>query len=81
MCVDFTDLNKACPKHSSPSKIDKLLDAMAGHALLSFIDIVSGYHQIPLHPEDQEKIPFMTDRGLYYYKVMPFGIKNTGAIY
>jgi len=61
VCVDFTDLNKACPKHSSPSKIDKLLDAMAGHALLSFMDAFSGYHQIPLCPDDQEKTAFVID--------------------
>jgi len=49
MCVDFTDLNKACPKDSySLSKIDKLVDITGGHALLSFIDAFSGYHQIPL---------------------------------
>ena len=65
MCVDFADLNKACPKDSYPLlKIDKLVDATVGHALLSFIDAFSGYHQIPLCPEDQKKIAFITDRGL-----------------
>ena len=73
MCVDFADLNKACPKDSYPLlKIDKLVDATVGHALLSFIDAFSGYHQIPLCPEDQKKIAFITDRGLRYYKMMPF---------
>jgi len=82
MCVDFTDLNKACPKDSYPlPKIDKLVDATAGHALLSFMDAFSGYHQIPLCPEDQEKTAFITDRGLHCYKVMPFGLKNAGATY
>ena len=62
MCVDFTDLNKVCPKdsHTLP-KIDKLVDATAGHALLSFMDSFLGYHQIPLCPEDQEKIAFVTN--------------------
>jgi len=51
--VDFTDLNKACPKDSYPlPKIDKLVDAKAGHALLSFMDTFFGYHQIPLCPND-----------------------------
>jgi len=62
MCIDFTNLNKACPKDSYPlPKIDKLVDAMAGYALLSFIDAFSRYHQIPLYLEDQEKILFITD--------------------
>ena len=82
MCVDFTDLNKACPKDSYPlPKIDKLVDATAEHALLSFMDAFSGYHQIPLHPEDEEKTAFITDRGLHCYKVMPFGLKNAGTTY
>ena len=82
MCVDFTDLNKACPKDSYPLlKIDKLVDATAGKALPSFMDAFSGYHQIPLCPEDQEKTAFITDRGLHYYRVMPFGLKNARATY
>jgi len=80
MCVDFIDLNKACPKDSYLlSKIDKLVDATAGHALLSFMDDFSGYHQVPLCPEDQEKTAFIIYRGLYCYKMMPFGLKNAGA--
>jgi len=56
MCIDFIDLNEACPKDSYPLlRIDKLVDAMARHALLSFVDAFSGYHQIPLCQEDQEK--------------------------
>ena len=82
ICVDFTDLNKACPNDSYPlPKIDKLVDAMAGHALLSFMDAFSGYHQVALCPEDQEKTAFITDRDLHCYKVMPFGLKNAGASY
>jgi len=82
MCVDFTDVNKACPKDSYPlPKIDKLVDATTGHALLSFMDAFSGYLQIPLYLDDQEKTAFITDRGLHCYKMMPFGLKNAGAIY
>jgi len=63
MFVDFTDLNKACPKDSYPlPKIDKLVDTTAGHALLRFMDAFSGYHQIPLCPEDQEKTTFITNQ-------------------
>ena len=82
MCVDLTDLNKACPKDSYPlPKIEKLVDAMAGQALPNFMDAFSGYHQIPLYPEDQEKTAFITDRGLHCYKVMPFSLQNAGATY
>ncbi|KAH9751207.1 Ribonuclease H [Citrus sinensis] len=82
MCVDFTDLNKACPKDSFPlPRIDQLVDATAGHELLSFMDAYSGYNQIRMHEPDQEKIVFITDRGLYCYKVMPFGLKNARATY
>ena len=61
--IDYTDLHKACPKDSYPlPKIDKLVDATAGHALLSFRDALSGYHQILICPEDQENTVFVTYR-------------------
>ncbi|KAL5563843.1 hypothetical protein UlMin_033590 [Ulmus minor] len=82
VCVDFTDLNKACPKDSFPlPRIDQLVDATAGHELLSFMDAYSGYNQIRMHQPDQEHTAFLTDQGLYCYKVMPFGLKNAGATY
>ncbi|XP_021844901.2 uncharacterized protein [Spinacia oleracea] len=82
MCVDYTDLNKACPKDSFPlPKIDRLVDSTAGHAMMSFMDAYSGFHQIPLWPEDQEKTSFVTEQGLYCYKVMPFGLKNAPATF
>ncbi|KAK4848380.1 hypothetical protein QYF36_012250 [Acer negundo] len=82
VCIDFTDLNKACPKDSFPlPHIDMLVDATAGHDLLSFMDAYSGYNQILMHPDDQEKTAFVTERGTFYYKVMSFGLKNTGATY
>ena len=63
MCVDYTDLNKACPKDSYPlPKIDNLVDSTAGHALMSFMDAYSGFHQIPLWKKDQEKTAFVTDQ-------------------
>ena len=78
MCVDFTDLNKACPKDSFPlPRIDQLVDSTAGHKLLSFMDAFSRYNQILMDEEDQEKTSFVTNQGLYCYKVMPFGLKNT----
>ena len=82
MCVDFTDLNKACPKDSFPlPRIDQLVDSTAGHKLLTFMDAFSGYNQIRMVEEDQEKTSFITSQGLYCYKVMPFGLKNAGATY
>ena len=82
MCVDFTDLNKACSKDSFPlPMIDQLVDSIAGHKLLTFMDAFSGYNQIKMAEEDQEKTAFITSQGLYCYKVMPFGLKNAGATY
>ncbi|KAI5321259.1 hypothetical protein L3X38_030330 [Prunus dulcis] len=82
MCQDYTDLNKACSKDSFPlRRIDQLVDATAGHELLSFMDAYSGYNQIFMHPPDSEHTAFITDKGLYCYNVMPFGLKNAGATY
>ena len=82
MCVDFTNLNKDCPKDSFPlPRIDQLVDSTTGHKLLAFMDAFSGYNQIKMVKEDQEKTAFITSQGLYCYKVMPFGLKNAGATY
>ena len=82
MCIDFKKLNKACPKDSYPlPRIDQLVDATSGHELLTFMDAFFGYNQIRMASEDEEKIAFITNRGLYCYRVMPFGLKNAGATY
>ncbi|XP_072088112.1 uncharacterized protein [Arachis hypogaea] len=82
MCVDFTDLNKACPKDAYPlPSIDTLVDNSCGYGTLSFMDAYSGYNQIFMHPSDQEKTAFITEYGNYCYNVMPFGLKNAGATY
>ncbi|XP_021740879.1 uncharacterized protein LOC110707181 [Chenopodium quinoa] len=82
MCVDFTNLNRACPKDFYPlPRIDQLVDSTSGHALLSFMDAFSGYHQIFMHPDDRAKTAFVTSVGVYNYKMMPFGLKNAGATY
>ncbi|KAI3678508.1 hypothetical protein L6452_37803 [Arctium lappa] len=82
VCIDFTDLNKACPKDPFPlPHIDSMVDATAGHELLTFMDAYSGYNQILMHSDDQKKIAFVTDKGIYCYKVMPFGLKNAGSTY
>ena len=80
--VDFTDLNRACPKDSYPlPNIDRLVKSTAGNEMLTFMDEFSGYNQIMMHPDDHEKTAFIPDRGTYCYKVMSFGLKNAGATY
>ena len=82
VCVDYTDLNKACTKDSFPlSRIDQIVDIAVGQGILSFLDAFSRYHQIPMHPLDVEKTTFITSHELYSYNVMPFGLENTGATY
>ncbi|XP_073064080.1 uncharacterized protein [Primulina eburnea] len=82
MCVDFRDLNKACPKDCYPlPRIDQLVDSTAGHQYLCLMDAYQGYHQIPLAEEDQDKVSFITSEGTFCYVVMPFGLKNAGATY
>ena len=82
MCIDFTDLNDACPKDCFPlPRIDTLIDATAGHEMLSFMDGFSGYNQIKMHKDDVAKVSFVTDFGVYCYLVMAFGLKNAGATY
>ena len=82
MCIDFAYLNKACPKDNYPlPRIDQLVDATLGHELLTFMNTFSDYNQIRMAPEDEKKTTFITDRDLYCYKIMPFGLKNASAIY
>jgi len=82
MCVDYTDLNRACPKDTYPlPNIDKLVDNSSCYKLLSLMDAYSGYNQIPMAEEDKKETAFMTEAGNYYYNVMPFGLQNAGATY
>ena len=82
MCVDFIDLNKACPKDSYPlPSIDTLVDSASGCKMLSFLNAFSGYNQIKMHPRDEGKMAFMTETCCYCYKVMLFGLKNAGTTY
>ncbi|GAU47210.1 hypothetical protein TSUD_403510, partial [Trifolium subterraneum] len=71
MCVDYTDLNRACPKYAYPLPcIDRLVDNSSGFKLLSFLDAYSGYNQIPMAVADRTKTAFMTESGNYYYNDM-----------
>jgi hypothetical protein len=82
ICVDYTDLNKHCPKDPfGLPRIDPIVNSTAESALLSFLDCYSGYHQITLKEEDQSKTSFITLFGAYCYKTMSFGLKNAGATY
>ena len=82
MCIDYTDLNKHCPKDPFCLPwIDKVVDSTAGCELLSFLDCYFGYHQISLKEEDQIKMSFITPFGAYCYTTMSFGLKNTRATY
>ena len=82
VCVDFTDLNRACLKDLFPMlKIDQLVDATYGHPRMSFLDAFQGYHQIALATEDQEKTTFISPDANFHYTVMSFGIKNAGVTY
>ena len=75
-------MNKACPKDSFPvPKIDQMIDATAGFDRPNFLDAYSGYNQIILVEEDQEKTVFVTERGIYCFMVMPFKLKNIGTTY
>jgi hypothetical protein len=80
MCIDFTDLNKACPKDEFPlPRIDSLVDAVASSELMSLLDCYSGYHQIWMKKEDELKTSFITPSGTYCYLRMPEGLKNAGG--
>jgi hypothetical protein len=82
MCVDYTSLNKACPKVPfSLPRIDQIIDSTAGCELLSFRDAYSGYHQIKMKESDQLATSFITPFGMYCYITMPFGLRNAGATY
>ncbi|XP_059277852.1 uncharacterized protein LOC132032053 [Lycium ferocissimum] len=82
VCVDFRDLNNACPKDEFPLPIIELMiDATTGYEAMSFMDGSSGYNQIRMSPKDEELTAFRTPKGIYCYKVMPFGLKNAGATY
>ncbi|XP_066163886.1 uncharacterized protein [Oryza sativa Japonica Group] len=82
MCVDFTNLNKACPKDDFPMpRIDQLVDSTAGCKLMSFLDAYSGYHQIHMNPADIPKTAFITPFGTFSHLRMPFGLRNAGATF
>jgi hypothetical protein len=82
MCIDYTSLNKACPKDEYPlPRIYQIIDSTASCELLSFLDAYSCYHQIRLIINDEEKTTFITSFEIFYYTKMTFKLKNGGATY
>jgi hypothetical protein len=82
MCIDYTSLNKTCPKDEYPlPRICQIVDPTASCELLSFLDAYSGYHQISPAIDDEEKTTFITTFGIFCYTKMAFGLKNGGATY
>jgi len=82
MCVDYTGLKRVCPRDAYPlPNIDRLVDGAAGNKVLSFLDAYFGYNQIPMASSDMHKTAFIMDDANYFYRVMPFSLKNVGATY
>jgi hypothetical protein len=82
MCIDFTSLNKACPKDNFPlPRIDKIVDSTAGCEVMSLLDCFSGYHQIYMKEEDKASTSFITPFGTYCFIRMPKGLKNAGSTF
>ena len=80
MCMDFRDLNNACPKDDFLlPHIDVLVDNTVGSALMSFMDGFLRYNQIKMAPKDMTKTTFTIEWGIYSYSMMPFSLKNAGA--
>lgn len=82
ICIDYRDLNKACPKDDFPlPHIYVLIENVATYAMYSFMGGFSRYNQILMAIIDKEKTSFITEWGTYYYRVLPFGLKNAGITY
>ncbi|GJV57825.1 reverse transcriptase domain-containing protein [Tanacetum coccineum] len=82
MCVDFKDLNKACPKDGYPQpEIDWQVESLCGFPFKCFLDAYKGYHQIQMAKEDEKKTAFITNQGIFCYTKMPFGLRNARATY
>ena len=82
MCVNYTGLNKACPKDLfSLPRIDQIVDSTSGCKTLCFLDAYSGYHQIKMKESDQLATSFITPFRSFYYVTIPFSLKNIGSTY
>ena len=79
LCIDFRNLNKCSKKDNYPlPKMEYLLQRVSGASVMSFLDGFSGYNQVSMHPDDQEKTKFTTPWGIFMYAKIPFGLMNAG---
>lgn len=75
MCIDYRKLNLSTKKDHFPLPfIDQMLERLAGHSNYCFLDVLSGYYQIPIVPNDQEKTAFTCPSGTFAFRRMPFGL-------
>jgi hypothetical protein len=82
VCVDYRDINKACPKDNFPTPfVDQIVDDCAGSEIFSLMDGFSEYNQINIVPADQHKTTFICPWGTFAYWKLPFGLKNVGATF
>jgi hypothetical protein len=82
VCVDYRDINKACPKENFPTPfVDQIVDDYAGSEIFSLVDGFSNYNQINIVPEDQHKTAFICPWGTFSYRKLPFGLKNAGTTF
>lgn len=82
MCIEFTNLNTAWSMDSYPfPSINNLINKGTGCKLLSFMDAYSGYNQIKMRQEDEDKETFITEQGIFCFNVMPLGLKNARATF
>jgi hypothetical protein len=82
MCVDYRALNELMVKNKYPlPRIDELMDTLTGAKIFSSLDLTSGYHQVPLHPNDVECSAFNTPLGKYEWKGLPMGLTNAPAVF
>ncbi|GKF55460.1 reverse transcriptase domain-containing protein, partial [Tanacetum coccineum] len=80
--IDFTNINKACTRQPYPLPAAKLgAENLHKYQLKCFLYAYKGYHQIPMAEKDEEKTAFFTREGVFCYRRLPFGLKNTGATY
>jgi hypothetical protein len=82
VCIDYRDINKACPKDNFPTSfVDQIVDDCAGSEIFSLMDGFFGYNQINIVPKDQHKTAFICPWGTFAYQKLPFGLKNDGATF
>ena len=82
LCVDLRNLNQVSLKDHYPlPKMDHILQRVVGSSRISLLDGFSGFNQILVHPDDQDKIAFTTLLGTFKYVKMHFRLKNVGATF